>query len=42
MHPERIVKERIFQSLDAGDVGIHPLLERRDGSHYYNNIVLKG
>ena len=50
MHPERLGKERCLQSLETGDVVIHPFkkerfkfkrVKRRDGSHHYLNIVLQ-
>ena len=51
MHPASIGKERRLQSLETGDVVIHPFkqerfkfkrVKRRDGGHYYKNILLQG
>ena len=51
MHPASIGKERRLQSLETGDVVVHPFkqerfkfkrVKRRDGSHHYLNIVLHG
>ena len=51
MHPASIGKERRLQSLETGDVVVHPFKQerfkfkrakRRDGSHHYVNIVLPG
>ena len=51
MYSERLGKERRLQSLETGDVVIHPFkqerfkfrrVKRRYGSHHYLNIVLQG
>ena len=50
MHPARIGEERLLQSLETGDVVIHPFkqerfkfkrVKSRDGSHHYLNMVLQ-